>query len=93
MRVVWTRSALCGVWRAYDYLCEFNPQAAARLAEALLVAGDSLVNFPHRGRRVPGTQMRELVTVRPYVIIRYRIAGEEVVILRLRHGARRPTKT
>ena len=34
--------------------------------------------------------MRELVTVSPY-IIRYRISGEEVLILRVRHSARRPT--
>jgi plasmid stabilization system protein ParE len=92
VRVVWTRTALRGVWRAYEYIYEFNPQTAARLAEALHAAGDSLVNFPHRGRRVPGTEMRELVSVRPY-IIRYRIAGEEAVILRVRHGARRPTNS
>jgi len=34
--------------------------------------------------------MRELVTARPY-IIRYRIVGDEVVILRVRHAAQRPT--
>jgi plasmid stabilization system protein ParE len=34
--------------------------------------------------------MRELLAVSPY-IIRHRIAGEQVVILRVRHGARRPT--
>ena len=36
--------------------------------------------------------MRELLTVSPY-IVRYRIAGEEVLILRVRHSARRPTNT
>ena len=60
------------------------------MAEALLAAGDSLVNYPFRGRPVPGTFLRELVTVSPY-IIRYRIDGDEVVILRVRHSARRPT--
>ena len=90
MRVVWTKAALRGVDRAYDYLFDFNPQAAAHMAEALLTAGDSLVNFAHRGRPVPGTQLRELVSVSPY-IIRYRIAGDVVVILRIRHTSRRPT--
>lgn len=90
MPVVWTRTALRGVWRAYDYIFQFNPQAAASMAEALFKAGDSLEHFPHRGRRVRGTTMRELLTVSPY-IIRYRIAGEEVLILRVRHSARRPT--
>lgn len=90
MRVVWTETALRGVWRAYDYLMDFNPRAAVHLAESLLAAGDSLVNFPHRGRPVRGTGMREIVTVSPY-IIRYRIAGDAVIILRVRHSSRQPT--
>jgi plasmid stabilization system protein ParE len=60
------------------------------MADALFAAGDSLENFPHRGRPVPGTNSRELVSVCPY-IIRYRVAGDDVVIQRVRHGARRPT--
>ncbi len=59
------------------------------MAEALFKAGDSLANFPHRGRPVRGTTMRELVTVSPY-IIRYRITGEDVLILHIRQSARRP---
>jgi toxin ParE1/3/4 len=90
VRVVWTRTALRGVWRAHDYIFDFNPQAAAHMAEALLTAGDGLVNFPHRGRPVHGTDMRELASISPY-IIRYRIAGDTVVIRRVRHSARRPT--
>jgi toxin ParE1/3/4 len=79
-----------GVRRAYNYIYDFNPGAAVRMAEALFKAGDSLVNFPHRGRPVRGTAMRELVTVSPY-IIRYRIVGDDVVILRVRHTSRRLT--
>lgn len=61
-----------------------------RVAETILTEGNSLVTFPNRGRPVPGTTMRELVTSYPY-IIRYRVQGNDVVILRVRHGARRPT--
>jgi toxin ParE1/3/4 len=78
------------VAQAFDYLYDFNPQAARHLAEALLTAGDSLVNFPHRGGPVSGTNMRELLSVSPY-IIRYRVERDDVKILRVRHGARRPT--
>jgi toxin ParE1/3/4 len=70
---------------------DFNPRAAKELAEGLVLAGDSLAHFPHRGRRVSNTDMRELVTAYPY-IIRYRIVRDDVVrILRLRHTSRRPT--
>jgi plasmid stabilization system protein ParE len=55
----------------------------------LTAAGDRLANFPHRGRPVAKTDMRELVTTYPY--IRYRIVRDEVRILRVRHTARRPT--
>jgi plasmid stabilization system protein ParE len=44
MEVVWTRSALRGVWRAYDYIIDFNPQAVRSMMDALLAAGDSLTN-------------------------------------------------
>ncbi len=91
MRVVWTATALRGVERAYEYLIEFNSRAAVHLAESLLEAGDSLVNFPHRGRPVRGTSMRELVTISPY-IIRYRVETGRVIILRVRHSSRRPTR-
>jgi len=90
VRVVWTRTALRGIARAYDYLLQFNPGAAMQMADALRAAGDSLERFPHRGRLVRGTGMRELVSVSPY-IIRYRVEGDEVRILRVRHSARRPT--
>jgi addiction module RelE/StbE family toxin len=90
MRVVWTEPALDGIASAYDYLVQFNPRAAAHVAETLLKEGDGLEHFPERGRRVPGTNMRELVTSYPY-IIRYRIEGDVVVILRVRHTSRRPT--
>lgn len=90
MRVIWTEPALDGIDRAYDYLAGLNPRAAAHVAETLRAEGDSLQHFPQRGRPVPITNMRELVTSYPY-IIRYRIEANEVVILRIRHTSRRPT--
>ena len=79
-----------GIHRAHEYLSDFNPRAATLLAEALFNAGESLQFFPGRGRPVPRTDMRELMTVHPYVI-RYRVDGDVVVILRVRHSSRWPT--
>ena len=62
MRVVWTEPALDGIARSYDYVFDFNPRAAVHLAETLRSDGDGLVIFPHRGRLMPRTGMRELVT-------------------------------
>jgi toxin ParE1/3/4 len=88
--VVWTDPALDHLETIQVYIEQFNPRAARDVAEGLKAAGNSLVNFPHRGRLVRGTDMRELVTAYPY-IIRYRVVGNDVVILRIRHTARRPT--
>ena len=89
-KVIWSRLALGHLRSIRAYIEQFNPRAAQELAAALIEAGNNLEHFPHRGRQVPGTDRRELVSVHPY-IIRYRIVGSTVRILRVRHTARRPT--
>ena len=89
--VVWTARALANLRAIRTYIEQFNPMAARRVADELVAAGTTLSRFPLRGRSVPGTTLRELVCGYPY-IIRYRVNGHEVVILRVRHTDRRPTK-
>lgn len=45
------------------YLEPLNPHAAVNLLQALVLAGDSLGLFPHRGRPGLVSGTRELVTV------------------------------
>lgn len=59
--------------------------AAQRMAERLLAAADDLSEHAERGRPI-GKGRRELAVVWPY-LIRYRIDGDVVYILRIRHGA------
>jgi toxin ParE1/3/4 len=89
--VVWTFSALADVDGIRRYIGNFNPYAARDMAERIIEVGDSLATFPYRGRQVPGTRLRETVLARPY-IIRYRVEPDRVLILRVRHSARRPTR-
>lgn len=56
------------------------------MAARLLDAASDLAVFPHRGR-LAGMNLRETTVVYPY-IIRYRVEGDCVVILRVRHGMR-----
>lgn len=88
VRVVWTRRALADLIGIHEYVAEFNPLAAQRLALRLMNAGDSLDLFPERGRPI-GSGRRELLSVKPYVI-RYRIRHGDVEITSVRHGARKP---
>jgi toxin ParE1/3/4 len=89
-KVVWSKTALAQLRFIRGYIEQFNPKAANDLAAALIATGNSLQHFPHRGRVVPKTDNRELVSVHPY-IIRYRVVGDTVRILRVRHTSRRPT--
>jgi plasmid stabilization system protein ParE len=88
MQVVWRQTAIDDRSAIVAYLEPLNPYAAARLLEALLLAGDSLALFPYRGRLglVAGT--RELVAVTPYVLV-YETAEASgtVSILRIWHAA------
>ncbi len=90
-RVEWTETALNELDAIRAYLVSFNPPAANRVARTLLATGDSLSVLPNRGRPVPVTDQRELIASYSY-IIRYRVHGEVVEILRIRHTARRPTE-
>jgi toxin ParE1/3/4 len=54
----------------------------------LVAAVDSLTDQPHRGRTLYG-EVREMVAIRPYVV-RYRVKGRAVQIIRIKHGAQEP---
>ena len=83
-RIVWTALAVDDLISIRTYIDQFNPSAAAHIAERLVTAADSLEEFADRGRATT-ERHRELLAIWPY-IIRYRIEPERVVILRIRHG-------
>jgi addiction module RelE/StbE family toxin len=87
-RVVWTEQARTNLAAIRDYIAEFSPLAAQRFALKLVAAAEDLSQNPDRGRLV-GRHHRELAIIRPY-LIRYRVEEGEVLILRIRHAARRP---
>lgn len=83
---VWTPEAADNLDAIVAYIELFHPPAAASMAARLIALADSLADFPQRGRDA-GDGRREMTIVPPY-IVRYRIDGERVIILRIRHGAR-----
>lgn len=86
-RVVWTDTALAEIDAIIDYVEIFDPAAAVRLAQRLMDAGNSLADFPNRGRP-RGGGIRQWSLVYPY-LVRYRVRDDVVEILAIRHGARR----
>jgi toxin ParE1/3/4 len=90
VEVIFSPAAIDDLVQIRAYIGKFNPSAAGRMAARLLEAGNSLQDFPERGRSISRGR-RELPVIPPYVI-RYRIKGAVVEILRLRHGRQRPLK-
>jgi len=91
MTVIWREDARDDITRITRYIAEENPAAARQMGRELVLAGDSLGVFPRRGRRgrIPGT--RELVAVRPYIVV-YEVAEDNTIfILRVWHGAQSRT--
>lgn len=89
MRIVWFRSAIADLEEARAFIANDNPQAARRVASAIVDAVDRLAAHPAVGRpgRVPGT--RELVVSRTPYVIPYRVREGVVEILRVVHARRR----
>lgn len=87
MTVIWREDARDDITRIIRYIAGENPAAARQVARELILAGDSLAVFPRRGRRgrIPGT--RELVVVRPYIVVYEVTEDGSVFILRVWHGA------
>lgn len=87
MRVVWSARSLADRRGIGAHLAAESPAMALRVVEELVVAGDSLADFPHRGRPGLSAGTRELVAVPPFIII-YQVLEDRVRILRLWHAAR-----
>ena len=70
------------------YISQDNPEAARRVVSRLWTAVKTLAEQPEMGRpgRVHGT--RELVVSDTPFVVPYRVAGSDIEILRVLHGAR-----
>ncbi len=88
MIVRWLAESLADIEHITRHISEENPRAGSRVARELLLAGDSLALFPHRGRPGLASGTRELVALWPYLIV-YEVDDQAglVSVLRVWHGA------
>lgn len=88
MRV--TRRAVNQIEAALDYVFQNSPRGAAGISARIDAVLDLLAEHPNVGQETsrPGVR-RVVLTPYPYAVF-YRTMGSEVVILRFRHGARKP---
>lgn len=88
MEIIWRRAALNDLEAVREFIAQSNPQAAARVHNAIREAVDRLAQHPHFGRagRVEGT--RELIIAgAPYIVV-YRVIENQIRILAIIHTSR-----
>jgi len=91
MKLRFTPRATANIIEIADYIRDRNPAAAERVRAALYTSLQNLLLFPHMGRRQKTEGVRKLVTRQYGYIVYYTIdeAAEEIVILNVKHPARR----
>ncbi len=88
MQTKWTKKALANLVAIVDYIGQDNPERGDSFALEIQAKVNKLADFPAMGRpgRVIGT--RELVVHENYAIP-YRVTGGVLVILSVRHVAKK----
>jgi toxin ParE1/3/4 len=89
MRVIWLPEATEDLAAVRWYIKQYDPQAAAQVAERIRAAVARLGKVPEIGRpgRVTGT--RELLVPRTPYILPYRVIGERLEIIAVFHSSRK----
>jgi plasmid stabilization system protein ParE len=86
--IIWSVAALRDIQRLRSFVEPQNKEAAKRAAEAIKKAASTLMTHPLLGKRLEARQDHEIFIPfgqRGYVM-RYRLDGDTVVILRIWHG-------
>jgi toxin ParE1/3/4 len=89
MRVRYTETAIREFEGAVSYLLERRPPSAAAFADLVDAAVARLLEHPYSAEETEMTRVRRVYIRRFRYSIFYAVAGEEVVILHIRHAARR----
>lgn len=90
MRVRYTPAAFADREAIFAYLHEQSPQAARAVVGLIARRIEELADAPRKGRPTDRAGIYTLwIAPRPYRVF-YRIDGDDVVIIHIRHTSRRP---
>jgi toxin ParE1/3/4 len=88
IQIIWAPRALADMRGAWDYIAADNEAAADRTLHVIQQAGESLGQFPRRGRPGKIRATRELSVQGTHYFIVYKVRRSSVEIVRVVHGAR-----
>jgi toxin ParE1/3/4 len=91
MKLRFTPRATANLIEIADYIYAHNPVAAQRVRAAIYESLQNLILFPHVGRKQNAEGVRKFVTRKYAYLVYYTVdeAAEEIVILNVKHPARR----
>ena len=93
MTIVWSPRAIGHLAHLRDYIARDNPEAANRIATALLDVVERLAELPNRGRPGRAAGTRELVVPGTPYIIAYRLRGGSLEVVAVFHARQKwPTR-
>jgi plasmid stabilization system protein ParE len=93
MRVRYTETAFAELEDIFSYIAQHNRTAAAEVVARVEALTRRLAYFPHMSRPKFKPEVRMMPVGRYPFLVFYRIEADEVVILSVRHAARkRPTE-
>jgi toxin ParE1/3/4 len=90
MKVRYTPRAFSDLEAIRIYISQYNPSAAGRVVALIEKIVTRLGDFPESAQRSDELDARVAFSTRYPYRIYYRIKSDEVVILHIRHAARRP---
>jgi toxin ParE1/3/4 len=89
LEIVWSRLARARLEEIREYVAQYKPIAAERLAIRIVALVEALREHPYIGRTGAAPGIRELVIGgTPYIVL-YRIGEKRIVISTIWHGAQR----
>jgi toxin ParE1/3/4 len=90
LKVRFTNHAVRQIDQVLDYIAARSPQGEKAVREHMREVVTVLEGHPYAGHPTSWRGVRRLaLSPFPYVLD-YRVAGDAIVIMRFRHGARRP---
>ena len=90
MKVRYRELALADLEQIFRYLDERNPAGARKVIDAIHAAISNVVDQPLSARKASDPSIRVKIVGRYHYKIFYSVGVDEIEILHVRHGARRP---
>jgi toxin ParE1/3/4 len=91
MRLRYTLPALADLQSVLDYISGHSPQGAARVQSRIEAVINVLLSHPRVGTPTDDPTIRRMTTTPyPYLVF-YEVAGDDLIIHAVRHGAGDPS--